>query len=83
MTMYDKLLPFAVAIALFYGIQLIVQHVKKRKNRKSMPQKNTVSKAAMLRQYSDQRLRLNMMALEAAREMSVAAAKNPLGQKRS
>ena len=76
MTMYDKLLPFAIATALFYGIQLIVQCVKKHKNRKSAPQQNTVSKTAILSQYSDQRLRLNMMAMEAARQMAVSATKS-------
>lgn len=77
--MYDKLLYFAVAIIIGYSINYLVAYIKKCKRRrpeKAAPQKRPVSeKAAMLCRYSDQCLRLNMMALEAVRELSATAAK--------
>ena len=80
--MYDRLLYFAVAVIISYGIYYLPEYIKKRKRRrlepkKTVPQKNPASgKVAMLCRYSGQQLRLNVMALEAMREMSVAAAKS-------
>ena len=78
MMFYDLFLYIGLAIAIIYGICLIVKHIRNRKHRNIAPSKKAAnSRAAMLCQYSGQRLRLDVMALEAVREMSAAAAKQP------
>ena len=73
---YDRLVLFAVIVIIGYCIHLIADHLRKHKRRKHVPQQKIMnSRAAMLWQYAGQQLWLNLMAMEAVRELSAAAAK--------
>ena len=81
--MYDKLLSFALVTILAYGIHYLFAHIRKAKCRKAAPEKVKDSKAALLCYYAGQQLHMNLMMLEAARELSAAAAKHPKEDKLS
>ena len=81
--MYDKLLYFALATILAYGVHYLFMHIRKAKRQKATPEKATDSRAAMLCRYAGQQLSMNLMMFEAARELSAAAARQPKAKKSS
>ena len=67
--LYDKLVYLAVAIIICCTIHYLATYLR---NHKKL-EKAKSSRVAMLCQYSGNQFRLNVMALEALREMSAAA----------
>ena len=70
---------FALALVLGYlALVGVFSFWRKRRKRRKKPSQGctVVEKRSPHRQFSDERLQLNLMAMEAARQMAVVAAKS-------
>ena len=74
--MYEVISYLALICALIYGLYLIIKHLRTMKGQRTAPQEIEASKKVdLLRQRSNQSLCLNLMAMEAARQMAAVAGK--------
>lgn len=74
MVMYDVIGYIAFAAILVYCAYLIIKHVRRKKRRK--PEPPVGEKFIALCQTTSQQFRLNLMAIEAARQMAASAVRS-------